>query len=445
MDITLQIFLDGRWHDAAEVGFDHPDGGYMAGARVGYDIDYFAQWGAVEYAEGRSATDCRAVSVLYPVDMADRHTSRWPPFMLDLLPQGHARIRLAKAMGIDPDIRSSDLPLLMRAGGSTIGNVRIKEAAEQEAERLRTAPRAGLSLDDILGRTDLFVEVVDRHAMIASGSSGLQGEWPKVALTKSIDGFYYPDPFVADDDAVEHIIVKLRRGGDIDGLILETEGVYSRVAARIGLNVYRPSTAGNGTLVIPRFDRRGGGGKTVRIGQESMTSAVGISEFGHVDEHERYVAVIMRHSSDPQTDVLEYVKRDAANLAMGNHDNHGRNTALSKYPDGTVRLSPLYDFAPMKLAGEAIARSTKWRCMKETGSDYSPDWTEVCRALAGDGVDGEALAEGLAAFGDALENAPRIALEEGANPEAIDRVSGRCHEVAEGLRELAGRPAARRG
>jgi serine/threonine-protein kinase HipA len=83
--------------------------------------------------------------------------------------------------------------------------------------------------------------------------------------------------------------------------------------------------------------------------------------------------------------------------------------------------------------------------MKETGSDYSPDWTEVCRALAGDGVDGEALAEGLAAFGDALENAPRIALEEGANPEAIDRVSGRCHEVAEGLRELAGRPAARRG
>ncbi|TAN00030.1 MAG: type II toxin-antitoxin system HipA family toxin, partial [Rhizobiaceae bacterium] len=217
MNITLQIFLDNGWQDAAEVSFDQQDGGYTSGARVGYDIDYYAERGALDYAEGHPVTGCRAVSVRYPVDMADRYTPRWPPFMLDLLPQGHTRIRLAKALGIEPDARSSDLALLMRVGGSTIGNVRIKEAAEREAERLHGASRVGLAIDDILNRTDLFVEVVDRHAMIASGSSGLQGEWPKIALTKANDGLFYPDPLVADDDAVEHVIVKMRRGGDVDG------------------------------------------------------------------------------------------------------------------------------------------------------------------------------------------------------------------------------------
>jgi serine/threonine-protein kinase HipA len=439
MPITLQTFLGGEWQDAAEVDLESADHGYIGGADVGYEIDYFADHGAADYADDHPVFDLRAVSVRYPLDMANRHSPRWPPFLLDLLPQGHARIRLAKALSLDPDARSSDFPLLMRSAGSTIGNVRIREAAEEEAKRLDGAQRIGLTMDDILGRTDLFIEVVDRHSMIASGSSGLQGEWPKIALTKAKDGLFYPDPMVADDDAVEHVIVKLRRGGDLDGVILKMEAVYSIVASEIGLDVYQPSTAGNGTLVIPRFDRRVGGGGTVRIGQESMTSAVGVSDFGHIDEHERYVGILKAFSSNPQADVLEYLKRDATNLAMGNPDNHGRNTALSKYPDGTVRLSPLFDFAPMKLAGEAIARSTKWGCMKDVGSDYSPDWGTICNVVAGDGVDGDQLADGLLAFADALEGAPDIALSFGANPDAVERATSACSEIVEGLRLL--RPA----
>lgn len=441
MIITLQTFLEDRWHDAAEVSFDLPDSGYIGAAVVSYDIDYFAERGAVDFAEGRPATDCRSVSVGYPVDLVARHTSRWPPFMLDLLPQGHARGRLAKAMDLDASARSSDLPLLMRSGGSTIGNVRIKEAAEQEEERLRTAHRVGLTLDDILKRTELFLEVVDRYAMIASGSSGLQGEWPKVALTVASDGLYYPDPVVADGEALQHVIVKLRRGGDVDGIILETEAVYSRVAARIGLDVYQVSISGNGTMVIPRFDRRvDENGRTLRLGQESLTSAAGVSDFAHTDTHERYVDMIKAHSSDPQADILEYLKRDAANLAMGNLDNHGRNTALSKYPDGSVRLAPLFDFAPMKLAGEAIARSTKWNCMKDVGSDYDPDWSRVCNAVSGEGIDADVLSDGLLEFADRLETAPTIAIEEGARKEAVEHACNRCQDIVVSLRRLAAAP-----
>ncbi|WP_432289475.1 HipA domain-containing protein (plasmid) [Aminobacter sp. BA135] len=435
MIITLQTFVGGRWFDAAEVSFEQPDAGFLAGATVSYDVDYFAEKGAVEFADERPVTDFRAVSFKYPLSLADKRTPRWPPFLLDLLPQGHARIRLAKALGLPPDSRASDLPLLMRSGGSTIGNVRIKEAAEQEAKRLQGVVRTGLALDDILDRTDLFVEVVDNHAMIASGSSGLQGEWPKVALTLAKDGLYYPDPLVADDEAVEHLIVKLKRGGDIDGLILKTEAVYSQVAARIGLHVHAPSTAGNGTMIISRFDRYvDERGRTARVGQESMTSAVGVSDFGHIDAHERYVEIVKAYSADPQADVLEYLKRDATNLAMGNPDNHGRNTAMSKYSDGAARLSPLYDFAPMKLADDVIARSTKWRCMQDKGSDYAPDWSRVCDAVSGDGVEGTALAEGLVAFADALEAAPAIAIEEGALAEAVEQATVRCSDVVEALR-----------
>lgn len=78
-------------------------------------------------------------------------------------------------------------------------------------------------------------------------------------------------------------------------------------------------------------------------------AAAGIAAFGHVDVHETYLAVIRDVSADPQADVAEYLRRDALNLATGNPDNHGRNTALSKRL-GSVRLSPLFDYAPMRLA-----------------------------------------------------------------------------------------------
>nr|WP_246703739.1 HipA domain-containing protein [Rhizobium sp. SEMIA 4085] len=64
-------------------------------------------------------------------------------------------------------------------------------------------------------------------------------------------------------------------------------------------------------------------------------------------------------SSDPFAGIAAYLRRDIANLAFDNLDNHGRNSALNKYSGGTIRLSPLFDFAPMRLAKEGIIRSTR--------------------------------------------------------------------------------------
>lgn len=437
MEIIVQTYLGNAWHDAATISFEQPTAGYVSPASVSYGVDYFSEQASRDYDPDYPIRDLRALSIRNPVDLDTRRTSRWPAFLFDLLPQGNARERLSKSLKLDPNQRETDLPLLLRAAGSPVGNLRIKEAAQQEEIRLQGIRRCGLTLQDILKRTDQFLEVVDDHALLASGSSGLQGEWPKIALTMATDGLYYPDPMVGDNEAMEHVIVKLQRQGSEYGVILETEAVYSRVGQEIGLNVYLPSTAGNGSLLIPRFDRSvDEDGHTWRYGQESMMSAVGVADFGQNDTHERYVQLLKDFSDDPQTDILEYLKRDAANLALGNHDNHGRNTAISKYSDGSIRLSPLFDFAPMKLARDTIVRSTKWACMRDGGSDYNPDWAKICEVVAGDDLDPQVLASGLVEFADRLEHAPRLAVELGANPEAIEMATNRCSDIVSGLREL---------
>jgi serine/threonine protein kinase HipA of HipAB toxin-antitoxin module len=37
--------------------------------------------------------------------------------------------------------------------------------------------------------------------------------------------------------------------------------------------------------------------------------------------------------------LLEYIKRDIANVVLGNKDNHARNSAVMRYEDGRVVLA----------------------------------------------------------------------------------------------------------
>ena len=87
---------------------------------------------------------------------------------------------------------------------------------------------------------------------------------------------------------------------------------------------------------------------------------------------------IHKYSSKPDLDVMEYLKRDILNVALGNSDNHARNTALLKYTDGTIRLAPLFDFAPMFLDPTGIRRSSRWQ--QEEGVGF-PNWPTIVDEL----------------------------------------------------------------
>ncbi len=435
MRLTLQTHFYGQWHHSATLELKDDAAGYQGASIVDYDLDYFVTVASAEFAGGKTVRDHRALSVRYPVDLENRYSRSWPPFLLDLMPQGHARRKLAEHLSLAESLRASDLPLLLRSATGGIGNIRIKEAAEAETERLRGVERQGVTEAEILERSDRFMEVADRFGMLASGSSGLQGEWPKVSMTQANDGLYYPDSFVTDDEAVRHVIVKLVRSNEpVDRLILEGEALYSRIAQEIGLNVDEPSTYAESVLIIPRFDRKKKeGGGTVRLGQESLVSAIGIADFGHVGSHEAYIDVLRQYSATPFADIVEYLKRDIANLALGNPDNHGRNSALSKHQDGTIRLSPLFDFAPMRLAKEGIVRSTRWAMMRDGGRDHLPDWKRICAELIPDPDEQNALAAELSVFAEYLRQTPAMAKDMGGSPEILERAMGRCIEIAESV------------
>jgi serine/threonine-protein kinase HipA len=436
--IHLQTYLAGRWHDAAVVTFAADDLGHRGATTLDYEIDYCL---ALDPEMTGLLSGIQALSVAFPISMEWKKQPHWPAFLLDMLPQGHARVKLAEVLQVNPETDACELPLLLRAGGSPIGNLRVREAWQHEQERVVNLHHPGLTMDEIVSLDERFLTLAAEFAALASGSSGVQGAWPKVLLTQGIDGNWYPDPMVADQNATDHVIVKWV--GDKQPstqLILAAEAPYLELAREFGLRCGRNLIHRDKVLVMPRFDRRVEDRQVIRYGQESMVAAAGVASFGHDAAHEDYLAVIRRVCSDPAAEVTEYVLRDLLNLAMGNPDNHGRNTSLQKCPDGTVQLTPLYDFCPMRLDPTGVRRSTTWACMKkpnERNRDLDPDWRIVCTVAADGAMDPAALRAAVASKADLLARFPERARAMGVAPEVVDRAMGRCQELARAISGIA--------
>lgn len=428
--LTVQTNVGGQWRDAVKVTFHEPHLGHKGATTTAYLIDYFADLASIDYSDETEVIDQRAVSIRHPVNLNDIRLPHWPSFLMDMLPQGLGRHYLSKVLNLNPVLLSTELPLVAFAAGSPVGNLRIKEAFEKEMQLPGRKAFDGLSASDVLGRTDRFLSVLHTLPATVPSAVNLQGEWPKAMLTLADDGLYYPPGTVPDDAVIGHYIVKMQRAkmGN-DNLILELEAVYSAVAAEAGLDVHSPSQAGDGVLLIPRFDRIKAEGSWSARGQESIVSGMGVSAFAHMESHENYLSMIVSASTKPLQDIMEYLKRDILNLCFGNDDNHGRNTALVKNTDGSVRLSPLFDFAPMKLAGQAIARSSKWAVMRDGGNDFRPDWSQVVSALALSDDHGAAMATGLADFAESLPSLAKAVTDRCSDPRSASHATSRLEDI----------------
>jgi len=434
-EYMLQIHHGDEWHDAAPFILYETEKGIGGRTSISYDVDYFTQYAAVD-ALDREVVDNRALSVRLPIDIDIHTTETWPAFMLDLLPQGVRRRRIIQTtLGPEQNVDAPEVevPLLIRAAGSPIGNIRIKESWEQEQERIASQECEGVTDQQILELDPVFLEIAERFALLASGSSGVQGEWPKVLMTKAIDdGLWYPAPLVADDNTQDHAIIKMTRSGHRDdAAILAAEAPYLEVARQFGTRAERPLVHGDRALIMPRFDREVIDGKVLRFGQESIVAAFGAAQFQFQANHEDYLDVIKRHCTDPRTEVIEYVLRDILNYAMGNPDNHGRNTALQKRTDGTIRLTPLYDFTPMQIDPAGHMRSTKWGCMDRR--DYDPNWRLICQAAADGVMDGDELFDLISEKTDFLRALPDIAKEHSVHEDVIKRACSRHADIADSI------------
>lgn len=410
-DCTLQLHAYGAWHDVASVRLHGGENeGWKAKSYAGYAVDW-----AFEHI---GKNDAHALCARWPVGLEPLQLPHWPVFLIDLLPQGFGRQELLRRIGRSPTAGEiADWPLLLAGSGNPIGNLRVKEAATWLSAH--AGGYRGFTDDEVAQRGDEFSEYLAAHGLFVAGSSGVQGEWPKVLLTRAHDGLLYLDHTLADEQASKHYIVKFGRGTDpAMASILRHEAVYMKLAQQLGLRVHAPLVLRERALFIERFDRRVQDGTVVRLAQESIATLTGMPGFEAVPSHDQVCESLLRYCTDPQQEVLEYLRRDVANLALGNKDNHARNTALQRDFSGRIGLTPLFDFAPMYLHPDGIARRIRW-----DGNDGGqPDWSRVLDAVCESAarvrrehrkkgpelLQRAALVEGLRAMVPALQ---RIAVE----------------------------------
>ncbi|MGM0595133.1 MAG: type II toxin-antitoxin system HipA family toxin [Pseudomonadota bacterium] len=424
MHCTIEHFLDGRWQPVATVtALDDPANGHLGPCIFEYEPDY-----AVEHF-GRKAA---MVACAYPVNLEHRRLERWPPFLLDLLPQGAGRRRALADLGrTGPDGPSNDWDILLTAASAPPGALRVAEAVRPHPAQ----PHPGFPRQAVLERREQFIEYAREHGAPVAGSTGVQGDAPKFLLTEDGAGNWHADGALEDSRAVRHWLVKFPRGKtESDRLVLSNEAPYYEAARRFGLRVGAPLQYERGVLFVPRFDReRTEEGTVQRHGLESLYSVAGVAEFGVALSHNRLLAALARCVDDPAAELTEYVLRDLLNVALLNTDNHGRNTALLKRHGG-VTLAPLFDFAPMFLDDAGIARVCRWEAPTEQAG--IPDWAAVTEIVAPYGVDAVALRQQLANLADTVLTLPKTLHNCGADRSVIERLAPRCENVAKQLQAI---------
>jgi serine/threonine-protein kinase HipA len=394
MRSTIEIYRDGRWTAAAE--FD-PIGRGPYTATFEYRMDY------------AFSDDPLPISLALPVTAerqgltADGEAPPCPTFLLDLVPQGRGRQYLMRELKIE-DGEAQDLRLAQYGAFNPIGNLRLDTAVQFFRER-KTLPgedrTGGFALDDILSRQDEFLEYIWVHAMLSAGTTGVQGAAPKFLLTEDRDGRWFADSALPDDRAARHWLVKLPRGShETDYAVLHNEAAYLRVAEHCGLRAGAAPQLHGDMLFLQRFDRAVDGAGLHRLHQESLASLAGMRGFGLPASLFDLAAAFRPHVADPVGETVEFIRRDILNMAMRNTDNHARNTAVQRLPNGRVQLTPVFDFAPMYLDREFIVRGCRWRI--GAGAELEA-WDQIIDNLGFDGADRAVIAREVKAFQPVVE------------------------------------------
>jgi serine/threonine-protein kinase HipA len=404
---TIEIFRSGHWVPAAD--FTPAGKGPYTGI-FEYRLDYVF------------GDEPLPISLALPISSERSgldqvgNAPNCPAFLLDLVPQGRGREYLVKELGI-PAGDESDLVLAQYGAFNPIGNIRLDTAVRYYQKQTSGVAVRGFTINEILSRKPDFLEHIFHHAMLHAGTSGVQGAAPKFLLTQDADGRWFADNALPDDEAMKHWLVKLPRGThETDVTILRNELAYLQVARQCGLRSHGTPMLHDDMLFVERFDRAVTEDGLQRLHQESLASLAGIIGFGARSSLFDLCDAIRRYTTNPVREISEFIKRDILNLAMRNTDNHARNTAVQRLPNGEIRLTPVFDVAPMYLDREMIVRSCRW---KAEGKEVD-QWADIIDTLNLGNDDKLAVAANIRKFLPEVSALERVMLDCGVDQSIID-------------------------
>ncbi|MEF3082097.1 HipA domain-containing protein [Luteimonas sp. SMYT11W] len=387
MDSYIELFHEGTWHRAASLTVD--DGL----VQFGYEASYV--FGPLQNPP------CVALSL--PVELTRR---TWTDqavtplaFLWDLVPQGRGRDHIAGLLNVPSDSSRQDLYLAQHGAFAPIGRLRLDTAVDFYNQHTAGMRPEGFTTQEMHDRSETFVDQLRMYNMLAAGTPGVQGIAPKFLLTQDEEGRWFPDVGLADEHARQHWIVKLSRGTHADDQrILRHESIYLQAAAACGIRTIDAPEYRDDMLFLRRFDREvDAAGSVRRLHQETLAALIGYHGFARSASLFALTERLAQVASDPAQAVAEFLCRDVLNRALRNPDNHLRNTSVQQNLDGTVQLTPLYDFGPMYLDRALISRTCEWRLPNGGSTD---NWNEILETLALDD-DVKAHAAGvLRSFGE---------------------------------------------
>ncbi|MFP2928174.1 type II toxin-antitoxin system HipA family toxin [Pyxidicoccus sp. 3LG] len=400
MKLHVQVLIGGSWQRAAQLEFPEAAQGRRGGCTFEYEHDHLFWW-----ITQPQPPPLGAVSLNLPVEFGPKvWRDRWPAFLDDLQPMGSARGWWLRRLNL-PDKAASDFEILRRGTIAPIGNLRIEEAVPATKEPPKRFPRQA-----VIEREHAFIEYAAYAGAQVGGATGAGGDSPKLLLRCDDTGQVWIDVW-QDDPACpdRHYLVKFARSrNERDRTILRSEYVYYKALAALGLETIPQEglTLHEGpsgpSLWLPRFDVARRDGLEVRYGLESLYSLLK-AEPGSFQKHQAALSALQGvvPAKDWPTVRLEYLKRDLLNLVFGNSDNHCRNIAVLK-TDSTIRLAPIFDFAPMKMDLDGITRTTTWEGY-EAGGEV--DWKGLLRSF---GPDEASLRDGLHDLASRLRHLPEL-------------------------------------
>lgn len=383
--LTIQILVANAWVDMAMLTLLQPELGAASPSRLGYEFEYAINW--------MDRNDEHACSLALPVYLMVEHRSpHWFRFLDDIVPSGAARRYWINQLGLQDASRGiQDTELLSRGTIAPVGNLRIKESLPSRVEG-STLESKRFTIKDVVDRDTDFLEYAQQMGAISGGATGAGGEAPKLLLRCSSGDEVWIDTYQDSFQNVDkHYLVKFPRNqrSNDDCDILRAEFHFYKELTAMGMSTIDVTDMSlhEGTqypsLWLPRFDVHWQDGSWQKLGMESVFSVLNKpagSYLNHFDVLTELCALLSDRDSEFDTEsfVCEWLNRDLLNIAFGNSDNHGRNTALLKNTNG-ISLSPIYDFAPMKADPEGVVRTTTWGTPYEEGGELR--WMQIAEKL----------------------------------------------------------------